>query len=53
MYRLVEESELRRFIEVDMIYNELYTYGTDDLIMRFPDIDDIEKKLNEYKECDD
>lgn len=55
MYRLVEEDELRRLIESDMIYNELCAWGVDNWIgydfVKFPDIDDIEKKLNKYKEC--
>lgn len=60
-YRLVEEDKLRRLIESDMIYNELCAQGVDNWIgcdeVKFPDIDDIEKKLNKYdkyviiKEC--
>ena len=57
MYRLVEESKLRRLIESDMIYDELCAQGIDNWagfnFIKFPDIDDIENELNEYKECDD
>lgn len=53
MYRLVEENELRRLIESDMIYNELCAWGVDNwygmMECKFPDIDDIEKELNKYK----
>ena len=54
-YRLVEESKLRRLIESDMIYNECCAWGVDNWTgfdeVKFPDIDDIEKELNKYKEC--
>lgn len=57
MYRLVEENELRRLIEGNMIYDELCAQGVDNWagfnFIKFPDIDDIENRLNEYKECDD
>ena len=53
-YRLIEENKLRRLIESDMIYNELCAQGIDNWVgcdfIHYPDIDDIEKKLNEYKE---
>ena len=53
MYRLVEENELRRLIEGNMIYDELCAQGVDNWIgcdfVKWPDIDDIEKKLNKYK----
>ena len=52
-YRLIEENELRRLIESDMIYDELCAQGVDNwggmMECKFPDIDDIEKKLNKYK----
>ena len=55
MYRLVEENELRRLIESDMIYNEFCACGVDNWtgcdFVKWPDIDDIEKELNKYKEC--
>ena len=51
-YRLIEENELRRLIESDMIYDELYAQGVDNWIgcdfIKFPDIDDIEKELDKY-----
>lgn len=54
-YRLVEESELRRLIESDMIYDELCAQGVDNWIgcnfIHYPDINDIEAELNKYKEC--
>lgn len=59
MYRLVEENKLRRLIEGNMIYDELYAQGVDNWIgcdyIRFPDVDDIEKELNKFdkfEECD-
>lgn len=52
MYRLVEENELRRLIESQMIYDELCAQGVDNWIgcdfIKFPDIDDIEVELNKY-----
>lgn len=52
MYRLVEENELRRLIESQMIYDELCAQGVDNWIgcdfIKFPNIDDIEKELNKY-----
>lgn len=52
MYRLVEENELRRLIESQMIYDELCACGVEDWYARveckFPDIDDIEKELDKY-----
>jgi hypothetical protein len=52
MYRLVEENKLRRLIEGNMIYDELCAQGVNDWIgcdeIKFPDIDDIEKKLNKF-----
>lgn len=52
-YRLVEENELRRLIESDMIYDELCAQGVENWIgcdfVHFPDIDEIEKKINKYK----
>ena len=54
MYRLVEEDELRRLIESDMIYNNLCACGFDDWYgcigddFNFPDIDEIETELNKY-----
>jgi hypothetical protein len=51
-YRLIEEDELRRLIESDMIYNELCACGVDNWTgyddVKFPDIDDIEKELDKY-----
>ena len=58
-YRLVEENELRRLIESQMIFNELVACGVDNWtgydFINFPDINDIEDKLNKYnkfEECD-
>ena len=52
MFRLVEEDELRRLIESDMIYNELCDQGIENLMgdnfVHFPDINDIEKELKKY-----
>jgi len=52
MYRLVEENELRKLIESQMIYDELEGWGVDNWtgydFVKFPDLDDIEKKLNKY-----
>ena len=57
MYRLVEENELRRLIESDMIYNELCAWGVDNWsgcdFVKWPDIDDIEKKLNKYNKFEE
>lgn len=51
-YRLVEENELRRLIEGNMIYDELCAQGVDNWIgcdfVHYPDIDNIEKELNKY-----
>jgi len=56
-YRLVEEDELRRLIESDMIYNELCAWGVDNWVgcdfVKWPDIDDIEKKLNKYNKFEE
>lgn len=56
-YRLVEESELRRLIESDMIYNELCVQGVDNWIgcdfVHFPDIDEIEAELNKYNKFEE
>lgn len=55
-YRLVEENKLRRLIESQMIYDELCAFGVDNWYgcigddFHFPDIDEIEAKLNKYKE---
>lgn len=52
-YRLVEEDELRRLIEGNMIYDELFAWGVDNWtgydFVKIPDIDDIEEKLKEHK----
>jgi hypothetical protein len=52
VYRLVEENKLRRLIEGNMIYDELCAQGVDNWTrcdeIKFPDIDDIEKKLNKF-----
>lgn len=52
MYRLVEENELRRLIEGNMIYDELCAWGVDNWTgcdsVRYPDIDEIETELNKY-----
>lgn len=53
MYRLIEENELRRLIESDMIYDNLCACGVDNWYgcindLNFPDIDEIEIKLNKY-----
>ena len=51
-YRLIKEDDLRRLIESDMIYEELCACGVDNWTgfdeIKFPDIDDIEDKLNKY-----
>ena len=51
-YRLVEENKLRHLIESEMIYNELCACGVDNWTgfdeVKFPDIDDVEKELNEF-----
>lgn len=51
-YRLVEENELRRLIEGNMIYDELCAWGVDNWVgydfVKFPDIDDIEEKVKGY-----
>lgn len=52
MYRLVEENELRRLIEGNLIYEELSALGVDNWTgfdeAHFPDIDDIETELNKF-----
>lgn len=52
MYRLVEENELRRLIESDIIYDELCAQGVDNWIgcdfVHYPDIDEINVELNKY-----
>lgn len=52
IYRLVKENELRRLIGTEMIYNELCALGVNNWIgfdeVKFPNIDDIEDKLNKY-----
>lgn len=52
MYRLVEENKLRRLIEGNLIYEELSAWGVDNWTgwdeAHFPDIDDVEKELNEF-----
>lgn len=51
-YRLVKEDELSKLIESDMLCNELFACGVDNWTgyddVKFPDIDDIEKKLDKY-----
>lgn len=55
-YRLIDEDKLRKLIESDMIYNELEAAGVDNWIgcdfIHYPNIDDIEKELNKYKESE-
>lgn len=57
MYRLIEEKELRKLIESDMIYNELYAQGVDNWIgcdyIHYPDIDEIEVELNKYNKFEE
>lgn len=51
-YRLVEENTLRRLIEGNMIYEELCAQGVDNWtgseFVHYPDVDEIEQKLNHY-----
>lgn len=57
MYRLVEEKELRRLIESQMIYDELCAYGIDNWAgcneVRYPDIDDIENELHRFQKWEE
>jgi len=53
MYRLVEENKLRKLIEGNLIYEELSACGVDNWVdwseaHFLPDINDIEKELNEF-----
>lgn len=53
MYKLVEENELRKLIESQMICDKLYACGFDNWFdgindFDFPETDDIEKELNKY-----
>ena len=53
-YRLVEENELRRLIEGNMLYEELCAEGVDNWIgcdfIHYPDADEIEAEVSKYEE---
>ena len=48
MYRLVEENELKRLIEGNMIFDRLCAQGVDNYFVYFPDDDEIEIELDKY-----
>ncbi len=51
-YRLVEENQLIRLLEGNMIYEELCAQGVDNWIgcdfIHYPDEDEIEAELNKF-----
>jgi hypothetical protein len=52
IYTLVEENQLRRLLEGNMIYEELCAAGVDNWVgcnfIHYPDEDEIEAELNKF-----